>query len=112
MSEHWLRKPRVLGAGAARMRLTREERFLMARIDGQLSLADLGQVTGLGAERVGDLVSKLQNEGAVMLAEAPMNERIVRRAPPPPKDDYVPPPPPPPPEPEPAPEPEPEPDLL
>ena len=92
MSEHWLRKPRVPpGAGAARMRLTREERSLMARIDGQLSLADLAQVTGLGAEKVGDLVSKLESAGAVMLAQAPVSERIVRRAPPPPKDDcYVP----------------------
>lgn len=106
MSEHWLRRPKVLGAGAARMRLTREERFLISRIDGQTSLADLGQATGLGAERVGDIVSKLQNAGAVVLGEAPTSERIVRRAPPPPKDDYIPPPPPPPP-PEPEPEPEP-----
>jgi hypothetical protein len=82
MSDHWTRKPKVVGANAARLRLSREERFLMARIDGRTSLAELGTVTGLGAERVGDLVAKLQGEGALSLPDAAPHERNVRREPP------------------------------
>lgn len=92
MSDHWTRKPKVVGANAARLRLSREERFLIARIDGRTSLAELGNLTGLGAERVGDLVAKLQDAGALHLPEAAPSERIVRRPPPKPKDDWVPPP--------------------
>lgn len=91
MSDHWTRKPKVVGANAARLRLSREERVLIARIDGRTSLADLGNITGLGAERVGDLVAKLQGDGALHLPEAAPSERIVRREPPKPKDDWVPP---------------------
>jgi hypothetical protein len=106
MSDHWTRKPKVVGANAARLRLSREERFLMARIDGRTSLAELGNLTGLGAERVGDLVAKLQGEGALSLPEAAPNERIVRREPPKPKEDNWTPPVQKLPEPQPEPEPE------
>jgi hypothetical protein len=113
MSEHWTRKPKIVGANAARLRLSREERFLIARIDGRTSLAELGNLTGLGAERVGDLVAKLQGEGALSLPEAAPNERIVRREPPKPKEETWTAPilraPEPEPEPQPEPEPEPEP---
>ena len=107
MSDQWTRRPKLVGANAARMRLSREERFLIAQINGRVSLAELGVSTGLGAERVGDLVAKLQGDGAVVLGEPQMSERIVRREPPKPKEDTWSPPIVRQPEPEPEPEPEP-----
>ena len=65
------KKPKVLGARVAGLRLTPEERFLMARIDGQLSVSELVALTGLEEERVERLVSKLAFDGAVELAEEP-----------------------------------------
>lgn len=43
----------------------------MARIDGELSVADLVHVTGLDESRVEQLVSKLAFQGAVDLADGP-----------------------------------------
>lgn len=71
MSDIKSKRPRVLGARVAGLRLTPEERFLMARIDGELSVSDLVRVTGLEEARVEQIVSKLAFEGAVDLAEPP-----------------------------------------
>jgi hypothetical protein len=68
MSDIKGKRPRVVGARVAGLRLTPEERFLMARIDGELSVSDLVRVTGLDEGRVEQLVSKLAIDGAVDLA--------------------------------------------
>src|SRR5262249_33949822 len=57
--------------GVAGLRLTPEEQFLVARMDGQLSVADLAAITGIEAERVEQVVSKLAFDGALDLDEHP-----------------------------------------
>ncbi|MBX3212744.1 MAG: hypothetical protein KF850_11970 [Labilithrix sp.] len=69
MSDLKGKRPRILGARVAGLRLTPEERFLMARIDGARSVSDLAHVTGIEAARVEQIVSKLAFEGAVDLGE-------------------------------------------
>ncbi|MBX3258440.1 MAG: hypothetical protein KF782_01900 [Labilithrix sp.] len=69
MSDLKGKRPRILGARVAGLRLTPEERFLMTRIDGERSVSDLAEVTGLEAGRVEQIVSKLAFEGAVDLVE-------------------------------------------
>lgn len=64
------KRPRVLDARAAS--LTPEERLVVERIDGSLSVTDLVRVTGLEAARVEQIVSKLALQGAVSLADEPM----------------------------------------
>ncbi len=71
MSDIRSKRPRVLGARVAGLRLTPEERFIMAQIDGELSVSELVRVTGLDEARVERLVSKLAFEGAVDLADGP-----------------------------------------
>ncbi len=65
------KKPKVLGARVAGLRLTPEERFVMARIDGRLSVDELASVTGLEGDRLEKIVSKLAFDGAVDLGEEP-----------------------------------------
>jgi hypothetical protein len=77
MSEIRGKKPKVLGARVAGLRLTPEERFVMARIDGNLSVDDLIGVTGIEPDRLERIVEKLAFDGAVDLAEEP---RVVASA--------------------------------
>jgi hypothetical protein len=65
------RKPRVVPARVVGLRLTLEERFLMDRIDGELSVSELARVTGLEEGRVEQFVSRLAFEGAIELAPEP-----------------------------------------
>ncbi len=60
-------RPKPLGAPTANLRLTPEEDFVLARIDGQLSVRDLVALTGIDEPRVEQIVSKLAATGAVML---------------------------------------------
>ncbi len=61
-------KPLLKGAPkAANLRLTPEEDFVLARIDGHLSVRDLVALTGIEEPRVEQIVSKLAATGAVML---------------------------------------------
>lgn len=41
------------------------EGFVLSRVDGRVDLADIGDLTGFGAERVGEIVDKLIGLGAV-----------------------------------------------
>lgn len=61
------RKPRVLPGRAVGLRLTAEERFVIDRIDGARSVANLVNVTGIDESRVEHIVSKLAFDGAVDL---------------------------------------------
>lgn len=63
------KRPKVLGARVAGLRLTQEERFVMARIDGEKSVDELAGVTGLAPERLEQIVTKLAFDGAVDLSE-------------------------------------------
>ncbi len=98
MDDMQRRRPRVVGPQVARLKLTREERFLIARIDGELSVEELVTATGLPPERLEHLVSKLAFDGAVDLGPEldpptplPRISALPRPLPPP-----APPPPPPP----------------
>lgn len=64
------RKPRIT-ARASGLRLTHEERFLVDRADGERSLSDLADLTGMEAERVERIMTKLASEGAVDLGATP-----------------------------------------
>jgi hypothetical protein len=60
-------RPKPLGAGTGNLHLTPEEDFVLARIDGNLTVRDLVALTGIDEPRVEQIVSKLASEGAVML---------------------------------------------
>jgi hypothetical protein len=62
------KKPRVVPARAIGVALTNEERFVLDRINGELSVSDLGSITGIDEARVEQIVSRLAFEGAVELA--------------------------------------------
>src|SRR5262245_17231738 len=70
------RKPRLVPTRAAGLRLTLEERFLMDRIDGQLSVSELGSITGIEEARAEQIVSRLAFEGAVDLGPEPKVQTI------------------------------------
>jgi hypothetical protein len=53
------------------LRLAPAERVLVARIDGEATIADLGALTGLGEATALELVAKLASEGAIVFAEEP-----------------------------------------
>jgi hypothetical protein len=63
-------RPKPLGARAQKLSLTAEEDFVLARIDGQLTVRDLVALTGIDEPRVEQIVSKLASQGAVMLERA------------------------------------------
>jgi hypothetical protein len=67
MSELRGKKPRVQGERIAGLRLSAEERFVIARIDGELTVDDLASVTGMEPARLETVLSKLAGEGAVDL---------------------------------------------
>ena len=60
-------RPKPLGAGTENLHLTAEEDFVLARIDGNLTVRDLVALTGIAEPRVEQIVSKLASEGAVTL---------------------------------------------
>lgn len=65
-----IRPRRLGGPGApqpASLRLTPEEGFVLARIDGHLTVRDLVALTGIEQPRVEQIVSKLASQGAVAL---------------------------------------------
>ena len=66
-------RPKPLGQPVSGPPLTAEEGFVLARIDGRLSLGDLVALTGIEEPRVEQIVSRLASRGAVMLegVEAP-----------------------------------------
>lgn len=63
-------RPKPLGAGTENLHLSAEEDFVLARIDGQLTVRDLVALTGIDEPRVEQIVSKLAAEGAVTLEGA------------------------------------------
>ena len=69
MSELRGKRPKVLRERVAGLRLSSEERYVMARIDGQVSVGDLVGMTGLAPDRLEQIVSKLAFDGAVELAD-------------------------------------------
>lgn len=77
MSDISGKKPRVIDARVAGLRLTQEERSVVGRMDGRLSVEELVGATGLAAERVEQIVSKLALGGAVDLG----SEARIRTAP-------------------------------
>ena len=70
MSDIRGKRPKVLGARVAGLRLSSEEWFVMARIDGHHSVDDLVGLTGLEPERLEQIVNKLAFDGALELADA------------------------------------------
>jgi hypothetical protein len=65
-----VRPKRVGGPGAPpppNLRLAPEEAFVLARIDGHLTVRDLVALTGIDQPRVEQIVSKLASQGAVAL---------------------------------------------
>lgn len=71
MSDIRGKRPRVLGARVAGLRLTPEEQLVLARIDGERSVAELAGMTGLAPERCEQIVSKLAMYGALDLDAGP-----------------------------------------
>jgi hypothetical protein len=67
MSDFGGKRPKVQGERIAGLRLSAEERFVIARIDGQLTVEDLVAVTGIEPARLETVLSKLAGEGAVDL---------------------------------------------
>jgi hypothetical protein len=67
MSDLGGKKPKVQGDRIAGLRLSAEERFVIARIDGQLTVEDLVAVTGIEPARLETVLSKLASDGAVDL---------------------------------------------
>jgi hypothetical protein len=60
-------RPKRLGAPPPNLRLTPEEGFVLARIDGHLTVRDLVALTGIEQPRVEQIVSSLASQGAVAL---------------------------------------------
>src|SRR4051812_12233906 len=72
-------RPKDLGAAASKLPLTPEEGFVLSRIDGRISTNEIVALTGLPAERVEQIVTKLESHGAVAV------EAVEPPPPPPPK---------------------------
>jgi hypothetical protein len=60
-------RPKPSGTPASQLSLTREEGFVLARINGRLSVQDLVALTGIEEGRVDQIVTKLAAEGALEL---------------------------------------------
>ena len=60
-------RPKPLGAPVGGPPLTAEEGFVLARIDGNLSVDDLVALTGIDEPRVQQIVTRLASRGAVSL---------------------------------------------
>lgn len=70
MSEMDDRKPRIVYERLAGRTLTLEERFVVDRMNGERSVADLVSATGIAAPRVEQIVARLASEGVVHLEDA------------------------------------------
>ena len=55
-------RPKPSGVPIEKESLTPEESFVLARIDGHLSVNDLAAMTGIEERRVEQIVTKLANE--------------------------------------------------
>jgi hypothetical protein len=76
MSDIRGKRPRLHEARVTDLRLTTEERFLVSRIDGRLSVSELAAITGLSEGQVEQIVSKLAHEGALDLEEQSMRSLL------------------------------------
>jgi hypothetical protein len=69
-------RPKPSGTPIAKQSLTPEENFVLARIDGNLSVKDLVALTGIEEGRVEQIVTKLANEGALELEGYDSSQRL------------------------------------
>jgi hypothetical protein len=58
-------RPKIVRPSYAGLSLTPEEGFVLSRIDGNLTLKDLVDLTGLPSERIDAIVLKLETQGVV-----------------------------------------------
>ncbi len=63
-------RPQRIPTDASQLELTSEENFVLTRIDGRLSLEDLGDLTGIQPQRVESIVDSLAEKGAVEIPGA------------------------------------------
>ena len=63
--------PRRIGGDAPGPPLSRLESFVLSRVDGNLSVKDIVDLTGLAAPQVDQIISRLSERGAIVVAEAP-----------------------------------------
>jgi len=61
----------VAGIDVRALPLGALEGFLLSRIDGALTIEEIGELTGLGADAVADIVSRLVSLGVVRWVDAP-----------------------------------------
>lgn len=73
MSDIGTRRPRILGA--TKLRLTPDEHYIMAHVDGLVSVGEIVARTGLEPARVEQIVSKLAADGAIELDDPLVTER-------------------------------------
>src|SRR5689334_12250988 len=69
-------RPKPSGNPNAKLALTPEENFVLARVDGNLSVNDLAAMTGIDEGRVEQIVTKLANEGALELEGYESSQRL------------------------------------
>jgi len=69
-------RPKPSGTPAAQSARTPEENFVLARIDGRLSVNDIATMTGMEEGRVEQIVTKLANEGALELEGYESSQRL------------------------------------
>lgn len=79
-------RPKPTGGTPTKLELSKEEDFVLSRIDGRLSVKDLVVLTGLEENRIEQIVTKLANEGAVQLEGYESSQRL----PDVPSDAYLP----------------------
>jgi hypothetical protein len=63
--------PRRIGGDAPGPPLSRLESFVLSRVDGNLSVKDIVDLTGLAAPQVDQIITRLSERGAIEIAEAP-----------------------------------------
>jgi hypothetical protein len=63
--------PRRIGGDAPGPPLSRLESFVLSRVDGQLSVRDIVDLTGLAAPQVEQILTRLSERGAIEVAEGP-----------------------------------------
>lgn len=69
-------RPKPSGVPIEKKSLTAEESFVLARVDGHLSVNDLAAMTGMEEGRVEQIVTKLANEGAIELEGYESSQRL------------------------------------
>lgn len=69
-------RPKPSGNPTTQASRTPEENFVLARIDGRLSVKDLVALTGIEEGRVEQIVTKLANEGALELEGYDSSQRL------------------------------------